>query len=100
MVLALISALSQLGNIAGSYVWNLKANGYRGSYGIVTAMIGTAMLGCLTIRIVLQRLNKQLKAGEKAWETRQDVTDKTLRIEHLDNLADPAALRKGFRYLV
>lgn len=35
VAIAFINAFSQLGNVAGSYVWNLSANGYRSSYGIV-----------------------------------------------------------------
>lgn len=35
VAIAFINAFSQLGNIAGSYVWNLSDNGYRKSYGIV-----------------------------------------------------------------
>lgn len=37
VVIAFVNAFSQLGNVAGSYVWDLKENGYRKSYGIVTA---------------------------------------------------------------
>ncbi len=41
----MINAFSQVGNIAGSYVWSLPANGYRGSYAITLAMFGATILG-------------------------------------------------------
>ena len=43
----MINAFSQVGNIAGSYVWSLPANGYRGSYAITLAMFGATVLAPL-----------------------------------------------------
>lgn len=100
VVIALVAALSQLGNIAGSYVWGLKANGYRGSYGIVTAMFGTTIIGCWVLRVILVNLNKKLEAGEKAWESSRHVTEKTQRVEHLESSDEALAMKRGFRYLI
>lgn len=99
VALALVNAFSQLGNIAGSYVWNLSANGFRGSYGVVLAMFGVTVLGCLAFRAILVRENKKLAAGQAAWETHADVAKRTAAIEDADNVRIER-LRKGFRYLV
>ncbi|KAF2738716.1 major facilitator superfamily transporter [Polyplosphaeria fusca] len=99
VAIALINAFSQLGNIAGSYVWNLPENGYRKSYGIVTAMFGVTIVGCFIFKVILQRLNKKLEAGEQAWETHGDVLQQTAKTEGVD-IEETEGLQRGFRYLV
>ncbi|PHH61947.1 hypothetical protein CDD81_7696 [Ophiocordyceps australis] len=89
VAIALINAFSQLGNIAGSYVWDLKDNGYRKSYAIVLAMFCAAILGCSVFRLMLQRLNRELAECEA--HGLGDViesNDESLRMQ------------KGFRYIV
>lgn len=100
VALAAINAFSQLGNIAGSYVWDLSENGFRKSYGIVTAMFGITVAGCWVFRLTLTRLNKKLEQGELVdWGEREDVAQQTAQIE--GTTADEALnMRKGFRYLV
>lgn len=100
VALAAINAFSQLGNIAGSYVWDLSENGFRKSYGIVTAMFGVTIAGCWLFRLTLTRLNKKLEQGELAgWDAREDVAQETAKME--GTTADEALnMRKGFRYLV
>ncbi|KAF7587218.1 hypothetical protein BBP40_007531 [Aspergillus hancockii] len=90
VAIAMINAFSQLGNVAGSYVWDLEENGYRKSYGIVTAMFGITIVGCLGFRMLLSNLNKKLEEAEQNDNRQADVNnaDETLR------------MRKGFRYLV
>ena len=101
VALALVNAFSQLGNVAGSYVWDLKENGYRKSYGIVTAMFGVTILGCWIFRMILVNLNKQLEAGNgNAWDTKADVVEQTARDEGITIEEAQAKLRSGFRYLV
>ncbi|KAL7629834.1 hypothetical protein AAE478_001357 [Parahypoxylon ruwenzoriense] len=100
VAIALINAFSQLGNVAGSYVWNLKENGYRKSYGIVTAMFGLTIIGCLAFRAILASLNRKLEQGELAWEGQPDVTAHTAEMEHTDNPDEALRMRKGFRYLL
>ncbi|RSL92698.1 hypothetical protein CEP52_013694 [Fusarium oligoseptatum] len=95
VAIALINAFAQLGNIAGSYVWGLKDNAFRGSYGIVTAMFGATVVGALALRIVLARMNKQLKEQEEAWETQRGVAQQ-MRVEADEVLR----MQKGFRYLL
>lgn len=90
VAIALINAFSQLGNIAGSYVWALPANGFRSSYGIVTAMFGVTILGCWIFRMVITRLNRKLE--------RSELTQ--LDGEFLESEDEALRVRKGFRYLV
>ncbi|KAJ6010238.1 hypothetical protein N7499_004358 [Penicillium canescens] len=91
VAIAMINAFSQLGNVAGSYVWDLEDNGYRSSYGIVLAMFGVTVAGCWYFRYMLLDLNKQIEAGEMA-----DTTDNDI----LENADESLRMRKGFRYLV
>ena len=97
MAIALINGFGQLGNVAGSYVWRLKDNGFRGSYGIVLSMFGTTLILSWCFRMILVRMNKKLEAGEAAWETRRDVAEKTATLEEQENID---GMRRGFRYLV
>ena len=95
----MINALSQLGNIAGSYVWNMKENGYRKSYGVVTAMAGVTIVGCYLFRMILINLNKKLEAGEAAWETDKTAAQKTEVVQHIERDVS-LDVKKGFRYLI
>ncbi|KAF4968339.1 hypothetical protein FSARC_4285 [Fusarium sarcochroum] len=95
VAIALINAFAQLGNIAGSYVWHLKENGYRKSYGIVTAMFGATIVGALVLRMMLAKLNKQLEQQERD-DAQADATQKAIEGEQDEALR----MRKGFRYLV
>ena len=96
----MINAFSQLGNVAGSYVWDLKEDGYRKSYGIVLSMFGITIVGCFIFRMILIGLNKKLDAGESAWETRADVVAHTAQIEVMENSDEALRMREGFRYLI
>jgi len=99
VAIAMINAFSQIGNIVGSYVWNMTANGYRNSYGVVTAMFGVTILGCFIFRMILVRLNKRLDDGSDAWVVRGDVAEQTARTEGV-SVEEGAKLMKDFRYLV
>jgi len=58
--LALINAFSQLGNVAGSYVWPLKwGPTYRKSYAICIATSGCAIVMGWMFRKHLEKLNRQ-----------------------------------------
>lgn len=99
VAIALINALGQLGNICGSYVWGMKEDGYRKSYGVVTAMFGFTIACAYVFKMVLVRLNKQLDQEEGAWEMHGDVSGKTAELAHATP-EETAAMRRGFRYLV
>lgn len=99
VAIAMVNAFSQLGNIAGSYVWALPENGYRKSYGIVLSMFGITIVGNFLFRMILNNLNKKLEAGETAWDAQPDVMEKTAQAE-LEDLDEALRMRKGFRYLV
>ncbi|KAI1336574.1 MFS general substrate transporter [Xylariaceae sp. FL0016] len=100
VAIAMINAFSQLGNVAGSYVWDLEDNGYRKSYGIVTAMFGVTIAGCYVFKLFLNNLNKQLEEGERAWETQPDVAEYTADVENMRSPDEALNMKKGFRYLV
>lgn len=95
VAIAFINAFSQLGNIAGSYVWDLEENGYRKSYGIVTSMFGITIVGCLIFRMVLSNLNKKLEEQQHIWDTQPDAAEQVL-----DQADEALRMQKGFRYLV
>ena len=95
----MINALSQLGNISGSYVWNMKENGYRKSYGVVTAMFAVTILGCYLFRMILINLNKKLEAGEQAWQSNPTAAQKTEVVQHIEKDVS-LDVKKGFRYLI
>jgi MFS family permease len=99
VAIAMINAFSQLGNVAGSYVWDLKDHGYRKSYGIVLSMFGITIVGCVIFRMVLTNLNRKLAERELALDLKPDVADQTAGIVHS---GDDEALHmiRGFRYLV
>ncbi|KAL7918682.1 major facilitator superfamily domain-containing protein [Trichoderma austrokoningii] len=94
VAIAMVNAFSQLGNVAGSYVWALPENGFRKSYGIVLSMFGVTIVGCFLFRLILQNLNKKLEATEVAVDA-----EKTTQTE-LEDLDEALRMRKGFRYLV
>ncbi|KGO42789.1 Major facilitator superfamily domain, general substrate transporter [Penicillium expansum] len=96
VAIAMINAFSQLGNVAGSYVWDLQDNGYRSSYGIVLSMFGVTVGGCWYFRWMLVGLNHQLEEGELADVARGEPTENDI----IDSQDESLRMRKGFRYLV
>ncbi|KAF2652000.1 MFS general substrate transporter [Lophiostoma macrostomum CBS 122681] len=99
VAIALINACSQLGNVAGSYVWDLPRDGYRRSYGVVLSMFGVTIAGCYGVRVMLVGLNRELEEGERAWEVREGVVEQTAKTEGSGGEAGERGMR-GFRYLV
>ncbi|BCS18744.1 uncharacterized protein APUU_11572A [Aspergillus puulaauensis] len=96
VAIALVNAFSQLGNVAGSYVWDLTDNGYRKSYGIVTAMFGFTIIGCFVFKLVLESLNKKLAEAEVAdVSAGRPVADVVVGEDADESLR----MHKGFRYL-
>ncbi|CAH0024820.1 unnamed protein product [Clonostachys rhizophaga] len=100
VAIAIINAFSQLGNIAGSYVWQLEADGFRKSYGIVLSMFGTTVIGCWVFRMILINSNKKLEARESALEMRQSNGTDTIKVEALDNAVEAPTMKGNFRYLI
>jgi hypothetical protein len=74
-------------------------NGYRNSYGVVTAMFGVTIAGCFIFRMVLVRLNKRLDDGTDAWVVRNDIAEQTARVEGV-SAEEAKGGMKDFRYLV
>lgn len=79
VAIAFINAFSQLGNIAGSYIWpTMWGPTYRNSYAICIATNGLAIVMSFAFRQHLLRLNKKLDREEE----------------------EAGMARKGFRYLL
>ncbi|KZT13068.1 MFS general substrate transporter [Laetiporus sulphureus 93-53] len=65
VALAFINAFSQLGNIAGSYVWPSKWGlSYRYSYAICIAANGMCIVLCYAFKRHLERLNARMEREE------------------------------------
>lgn len=79
VALALMNAFSQLGNVAGSYVWpTMWGPTYRNSYAICIATSGTAIVMLWIYRMHLISLNKKFDREEE----------------------EKGVKRKGFRYII
>lgn len=66
VALALINAFSQLGNVAGSYVWpSAWGPSYRYSYAICIATNGLAIIMCYVFKKHLESLNKKAEERER-----------------------------------
>lgn len=103
VAIALINGFAQLGNIAGSYVWNLKEHGYRKSYAIVLSMFGVTIFGCWIVRVMLANLNAQLEKSEASSEEDAQSTtggQASGTMEVLNSPNEALQMRKGFRYLL
>ncbi|KAI0268180.1 MFS general substrate transporter [Gloeopeniophorella convolvens] len=67
VALAFVNAFSQLGNVAGSYVWQkFWGPTYLNSYAICISTNGLCIVMCLIFRRVLARQNQKLEEQEKA----------------------------------
>ncbi|RCI11615.1 hypothetical protein L249_7759 [Ophiocordyceps polyrhachis-furcata BCC 54312] len=97
VAIALINAVSQVGNIAGSYVWDLKEDGYRKSYGIVLVMFCLSIAGSCVFRAMLGRLNKEMEAHERRNPTQPPPPPPSAMGSRAE---DTLRMKKGFRYLL
>lgn len=72
VALAFVNAFSQLGNIAGSYLWQ-KSWGptYNNSYAICIATNGLCIVMCFIFRQVLANSNKQMEQGKSSASQRK-----------------------------
>ncbi|KAG8730473.1 hypothetical protein FRC10_002678 [Ceratobasidium sp. 414] len=101
VALAFINAFSQLGNIAGSYVWP-KTWGptYRKSYSICIGCFALAIIMAFGMRVHLISLNKRLERGEEVegMRERTDAIEEAAELEDVP-VEELRARRKGFRFL-
>ena len=66
VALALINAFSQLGNVAGSYVWPTAwGPSYRNSYAICISTNGLCIIMCYVFKRHLESLNKKAEEREQ-----------------------------------
>ncbi|QRW19031.1 major facilitator superfamily transporter [Rhizoctonia solani] len=100
VALALINAFSQLGNVAGSYVWpNEWGTTYRNSYAICIACFGCAIAMCFAFRQHLITLNHRLDNGEEVegMQERRDALEEAAELEGV-TVEEVRQRRKGFRF--
>ncbi|KAK8850664.1 hypothetical protein IAR55_004584 [Kwoniella newhampshirensis] len=100
VALAFMNALSQTGNIAGSYVWPTKFGpSYLKSYAIVLTMFVVTILLNLLFRQILVSANRRLEEGERAFNEHGDTLAEAAALEST-TVQDAKAMQKGFRYLL
>ncbi|KAJ3736423.1 sugar transporter [Lentinula guzmanii] len=76
VALALMNAFSQLGNVAGSYVFpTMWGPTYRNSYAICIACAGVGIIMCWVFKLSLVRLNEKIEKEEKE----KGITEKGFR---------------------
>ncbi|CAE6396004.1 unnamed protein product [Rhizoctonia solani] len=100
VALALINAFSQLGNIAGSYIWPAQwGNTYRKSYAICIACFVCAIVMCFAYRQHLISLNQRLDNGEEVegMQERRDAMEEAAELEGV-TVEEIRQRRKGFRF--
>ncbi|KAG9100237.1 hypothetical protein FRC06_004377 [Ceratobasidium sp. 370] len=101
VALAFINAFSQLGNIAGSYVWPKNwGPTYRKSYAICIGCFTLAIVMAFGMRVHLISLNKRLERGEEVegMRERTDAIEEAAELEDVP-VEELRARRKGFRFL-
>ncbi|KAJ9104363.1 hypothetical protein QFC19_004005 [Naganishia cerealis] len=93
VAIALLNAVSQLGNIAGSYVWD-KSFGpsYRNAYAIVLSCFVVGIALNVWFRQILAKENARYEEAERAWEENYSG------IEY--NPEEVNAAPRGFRHLL
>ncbi|KAJ9124552.1 hypothetical protein QFC24_003344 [Naganishia onofrii] len=94
VAIALLNAVSQLGNIAGSYVWD-KSFGptYRNAYAIVLACFVVGIALNLWFRQILAKENRRYAEAERLWEEQNGP-------EAMYDPGEAHAAPKGFRHLL
>jgi len=79
---ALVTSLSQLGNVAGSYLWKSSwGPSYRYSYAIAISAAGAHIILCYILHCTLKAQNRAIAAAE------QDLVGRSTGVPN------------GFRYL-
>nr|XP_018259832.1 MFS transporter [Kwoniella dejecticola CBS 10117]OBR81990.1 MFS transporter [Kwoniella dejecticola CBS 10117] len=100
VALAFMNALSQTGNIAGSYVWPAKYGpSYVRSYGVVLAMFVATILLNIWFRSILVAANRRLAEGERAFGEHSDTAEQAAKLEST-TVRDAKQMQKGFRFLI
>ncbi|CAK7202227.1 hypothetical protein SEUCBS139899_004949 [Sporothrix eucalyptigena] len=104
VVLSFVNAASQLGAIAGSYMWpSSYGPSFRKSFGITTAMYGLTIILNFVFRQTLVAANKKLASGEAV--AFEDHSDLAKLDKQLDSVAGPSAghveiAKREFRYML
>ncbi|KAM0751315.1 MFS general substrate transporter [Meredithblackwellia eburnea MCA 4105] len=94
IAIAFIVSFSQLGNVAGAYVFPSNwGPSYVKSYAICIACASYAVFGCTVHRFLLKRLNNKLQQEEELAESQSKGESETG-----EELATSVAPARGFRY--
>ncbi|WVQ86269.1 hypothetical protein IAT38_008437 [Cryptococcus sp. DSM 104549] len=100
VALALMNAMSQVGNIVGSYIWPPKFGpSFVKSYGIVLAMFALTVILNFWFRCILVAANERLAEGEAAFGDHKDTLERAAELEST-TVQDARHMQKGFRFLV
>lgn len=100
VALAFMNALSQVGNIIGSYCWPTNFGpSYVNSYAIMTACFGLTVILNFWFRTILVKANKRLAEGEAAFAEHGDQAKRAADLEGT-TVRDAAQMQKGFRFLI
>jgi MFS family permease len=106
VAISFVNAMSQLGAIAGSYIWPSSFGpSFRTSFGITTAMYGTTILLNFAFRQCLVKENQRIAAGGVAaeLETSGEQADLTAREDQLKQggrYNESSQLKATFKYLL
>lgn len=102
VVISFVNAVSQIGAIAGSYLWpSSYGPSFRISFGVTTAMYGITILLNLAFRQRLVAENRKIDAGNAAaFEEHGDLAKDASQLEQLGNNKDVGELRERFRYML
>ncbi|TIB68010.1 hypothetical protein E3Q23_04448, partial [Wallemia mellicola] len=100
VAIAFVNAFSNIGNIAGSYIWDADKfgpSGYRQSYAICISCTGLSCFLILGFRYILVNLNKKIEKLEEEYPGMDpwDIPEKCDR--KLDNAL---LVKRGFRYML
>ncbi|TIA71112.1 hypothetical protein E3P92_02793 [Wallemia ichthyophaga] len=100
VAIAFVNAFSNIGNIAGSYIWDADKfgpDGYRQSYAICLSCTGFSCFAILGFRYILKDINKKIEKLEEEYPGVDpwDVPEK------FDRKIDYSLLvKRGFRYML
>jgi hypothetical protein len=97
--------MNSIGNMAS--IWTpftyIDEPYYRTALGIVIGLLAISSLGAITLRLMMQKMNKELDRleDENVMLTEKELVKlrKTAEVEGID-LATARQLQKGYRYII
>lgn len=100
VAISFVNGISQLGAVAGSYVWPSSFGpSFRKSFGFTAAMYGTTIILNFVFRQRLVAENKKIVRGEgSAFEEHSDLAARSQALGVLTGQKDTQQRKEGFRY--